>query len=207
MMEDADRLESCITALRDIVGESVPREELVRVALAADYDANRALNFFFSWPSGSSNAWMFTKGLLHSDERPGLQGFGNATQDNRSDASFLLDAKKVVVCSDISLHEPKLARPLKLWLHRVKLDICIASFAWAKRIVLPVSQSRKFWTLRSEEAARIWWHTAKMFFVERTLTSGEWRTRKLFRRVDCWKQLPILGIMLLFARLQCYGCV
>lgn len=48
MMEDADRLESCITALRDIVGESVPREELVRVALAADYDANRALNFFFS---------------------------------------------------------------------------------------------------------------------------------------------------------------
>ena len=47
-MEDATRLESCLTALRDIVGDAVPREELVRVALAADYDINRALNFFFS---------------------------------------------------------------------------------------------------------------------------------------------------------------
>ncbi len=47
-MEDSERLEACISALRDIVGASVPREELVRVALAADYDANRALNFFFS---------------------------------------------------------------------------------------------------------------------------------------------------------------
>ncbi|XP_064635771.1 uncharacterized protein LOC135492948 isoform X2 [Lineus longissimus] len=47
-MEDSVRLEGCLSALRDIVGDTVPREELVRVALAADYDVNRALNFFFS---------------------------------------------------------------------------------------------------------------------------------------------------------------
>ncbi|XP_055954606.1 uncharacterized protein LOC126812091 [Patella vulgata] len=47
-MEDATRLETCLSALRDIIGDSVPRDELVRVALAADYDVNRALNFFFS---------------------------------------------------------------------------------------------------------------------------------------------------------------
>ena len=47
-MEDTGRLEGCLAALRDIVGDTVPREELVRVSLAADYDVNRALNFFFS---------------------------------------------------------------------------------------------------------------------------------------------------------------
>ncbi|XP_041365007.1 uncharacterized protein LOC121380244 [Gigantopelta aegis] len=47
-MEDSTRLERCIDALKDIVGDTVPRDELVRVALAADYDINRALNFFFS---------------------------------------------------------------------------------------------------------------------------------------------------------------
>ncbi|ESO87118.1 hypothetical protein LOTGIDRAFT_229277 [Lottia gigantea] len=47
-MEDATRLEFCLSALRDIIGDSVPRDELVRVSLAADYDVNRALNFFFS---------------------------------------------------------------------------------------------------------------------------------------------------------------
>ena len=47
-MEDSARLEGCIQSLRDIVGDGVPREELVRVCLAADYDVNRALNFFFS---------------------------------------------------------------------------------------------------------------------------------------------------------------
>ena len=47
-MEDSTRLESCLASLRAIVGEGVPREELVQVALAADYDTNRALNFFFS---------------------------------------------------------------------------------------------------------------------------------------------------------------
>ncbi|CAL1539140.1 unnamed protein product [Lymnaea stagnalis] len=47
-VEDAARLESCIRDLLDIVGDTVPRDELTRIALAADYDTNRALNFFFS---------------------------------------------------------------------------------------------------------------------------------------------------------------
>ncbi|XP_046382195.1 uncharacterized protein LOC124153093 [Haliotis rufescens] len=47
-MEDPSRLESCLDALRDIVGDTVPQDELVRIAMAADYDTNRALNFFFS---------------------------------------------------------------------------------------------------------------------------------------------------------------
>ncbi len=46
--EDHSQLENCISALRDIVGQGVPRDELVRVSLAADYDVNRALNFFFT---------------------------------------------------------------------------------------------------------------------------------------------------------------
>ncbi|CAL1278747.1 unnamed protein product [Larinioides sclopetarius] len=48
LTQDSAQLEACVAQLRDIVGESVPREELVRVSLAADYDVNRALNFFFS---------------------------------------------------------------------------------------------------------------------------------------------------------------
>ena len=47
-MEDGSRLDDCISQLRDIVGDDVPRDELIRVALAADFDSNRALNFFFS---------------------------------------------------------------------------------------------------------------------------------------------------------------
>ncbi|EDO48402.1 predicted protein [Nematostella vectensis] len=41
------RMEACIRALTDILGE-VPRRELIRVTLAADFDVNRALNFYFS---------------------------------------------------------------------------------------------------------------------------------------------------------------
>ncbi|XP_070579796.1 uncharacterized protein [Ptychodera flava] len=48
MTENSEELDTCIMQLRDIVGDEVPREELVRVSLAADYDVNRALNFFFS---------------------------------------------------------------------------------------------------------------------------------------------------------------
>ncbi|KAH9519989.1 hypothetical protein Btru_071420 [Bulinus truncatus] len=47
-VEDAARLESCINDLMVILGETTPREELTRIALAADYDINRALNFFFA---------------------------------------------------------------------------------------------------------------------------------------------------------------
>ncbi|KFM67590.1 hypothetical protein X975_00357, partial [Stegodyphus mimosarum] len=48
LTHDSAQLEACVAQLRDIVGETVAREELIRVSLAADYDVNRALNFFFS---------------------------------------------------------------------------------------------------------------------------------------------------------------
>ncbi|XP_013783752.1 uncharacterized protein LOC106467912 [Limulus polyphemus] len=48
LTHDSAQLEACVAQLRDIVGESVPQEQLVRISLAADYDVNRALNFFFS---------------------------------------------------------------------------------------------------------------------------------------------------------------
>jgi hypothetical protein len=47
MVENEEQLNQCLEQLRDIVGNDVPREELVRVALAADYDVNRAVNYFF----------------------------------------------------------------------------------------------------------------------------------------------------------------
>ncbi|CAG5118911.1 unnamed protein product [Candidula unifasciata] len=46
--EDTARLESCVQELTDIVGDTVSRDELTRVVLAADYDVNRALNFIFT---------------------------------------------------------------------------------------------------------------------------------------------------------------
>lgn len=42
------QVERCIEQLRDILGDTVPRRELVRVTLAADCDPNRALNFYFA---------------------------------------------------------------------------------------------------------------------------------------------------------------
>lgn len=48
MTQDSAQLEVCVEQLRDVVGEAVPREALVQVSLAADYDVNRALNFFFA---------------------------------------------------------------------------------------------------------------------------------------------------------------
>ncbi|XP_054724628.1 uncharacterized protein LOC129234620 [Uloborus diversus] len=48
LTHDSAQLEACVAQLRDIVGETVAHEELIRVSLAADYDINRALNFFFS---------------------------------------------------------------------------------------------------------------------------------------------------------------
>ena len=42
------RVEQCIEVLSGILGDSVPRRDLVRVALAADCDPNRALNFYFA---------------------------------------------------------------------------------------------------------------------------------------------------------------
>lgn len=45
-LEDPARLENCLSELRDILGD-LPRDELTRIALAADYDINRAVNFYF----------------------------------------------------------------------------------------------------------------------------------------------------------------
>uniref|UniRef100_A0A0K2TSK0 BTB domain-containing protein n=2 Tax=Lepeophtheirus salmonis TaxID=72036 RepID=A0A0K2TSK0_LEPSM len=48
LIHDSNQLEMCIGQLQDVLGPLVPQEELVRVALMADYDVNRALNYFFS---------------------------------------------------------------------------------------------------------------------------------------------------------------
>ncbi|XP_069955000.1 uncharacterized protein [Cherax quadricarinatus] len=42
------RVEAVVQQLREVVGQQVPRSTLVRITLAADYDLNRALNFFFA---------------------------------------------------------------------------------------------------------------------------------------------------------------
>jgi len=47
-VEDSERLESCIAHLRSIIGDSASHDQLTEIALAADFDVNRALNFFFS---------------------------------------------------------------------------------------------------------------------------------------------------------------
>ena len=46
--EDLEQLEQCVCELRAVLGEEPSREQLVQIARAADYDANRALNFFFA---------------------------------------------------------------------------------------------------------------------------------------------------------------
>ncbi|XP_075220250.1 uncharacterized protein LOC142323850 isoform X2 [Lycorma delicatula] len=46
--QDSARLEACLSQLRDVIGEGASRQELIELALAADYDLNRALNFFYS---------------------------------------------------------------------------------------------------------------------------------------------------------------
>ncbi|RWS27283.1 uncharacterized protein B4U80_11053, partial [Leptotrombidium deliense] len=45
---ESDRLEECIRHLTEILGEEIPREEMVRISLAADFDVNRALNYYLS---------------------------------------------------------------------------------------------------------------------------------------------------------------
>ncbi|KXJ07762.1 uncharacterized protein LOC110250055 [Exaiptasia diaphana] len=47
----ATRIEKCIQSLTEVLGDSIPRRELIRVTLAANCDVNRALNFYFSWQS------------------------------------------------------------------------------------------------------------------------------------------------------------
>jgi len=48
MPQGNSQVERCIEILRGILGDAVPRRELVRVTLAADCDPNRALNFYFA---------------------------------------------------------------------------------------------------------------------------------------------------------------
>jgi hypothetical protein len=43
-----------MTELRKIIGEEASNESLRRVLLAADFDLNRALNFFFTAESDDS---------------------------------------------------------------------------------------------------------------------------------------------------------
>ena len=42
-----NQVERCFEVLRGVLGDAVPRRELVRVTVAADCDSNRALNFYF----------------------------------------------------------------------------------------------------------------------------------------------------------------
>ncbi|KAK4876099.1 hypothetical protein RN001_012521 [Aquatica leii] len=48
LSHDTARLENSLTQLRDIVGDTAPREKLIQVVLAADYDLCRAVNYFYS---------------------------------------------------------------------------------------------------------------------------------------------------------------
>lgn len=45
---DSRRLNECVDQLREIIGNDVGVDELVEVTLAADYDINRALNFYYA---------------------------------------------------------------------------------------------------------------------------------------------------------------
>ncbi|XP_057367021.1 LOW QUALITY PROTEIN: uncharacterized protein LOC130688040 [Daphnia carinata] len=47
-------LENCVSALEDILGSEVSRPELLRLALAADCDINRAVNYYLSQPDTSN---------------------------------------------------------------------------------------------------------------------------------------------------------
>lgn len=46
--QDSGRLDTCIRQLKNIVGDSSPREQLVQIVLAADYDLCRAVNFYYA---------------------------------------------------------------------------------------------------------------------------------------------------------------
>ncbi|XP_065345605.1 uncharacterized protein LOC135943121 isoform X1 [Cloeon dipterum] len=54
LLPNGSRLNSCLEQLQDIVGPVIPRERLIQVVLAADFNVNRALNFIFSLPNESS---------------------------------------------------------------------------------------------------------------------------------------------------------
>ena len=44
---------NCVSALEDVLGSNVSRPELLRLALAADCDVNRAVNYYLAQPHRS----------------------------------------------------------------------------------------------------------------------------------------------------------
>ncbi|KAJ8319387.1 hypothetical protein KUTeg_004478 [Tegillarca granosa] len=48
MIEDPDLLQSCVTSLREVVGNEASDDELIHIIMSADYDINRAINFYYS---------------------------------------------------------------------------------------------------------------------------------------------------------------
>ncbi|XP_045474802.1 uncharacterized protein LOC123680773 [Harmonia axyridis] len=47
VFQDLNRLERTISQIRDIIGEDAPREALIQVILAADFELCRAINYYF----------------------------------------------------------------------------------------------------------------------------------------------------------------
>ena len=52
LKQQEQRLENCVSALEDILGSEVSRPDLLRLALAADCDVNRAVNYYLAEPNG-----------------------------------------------------------------------------------------------------------------------------------------------------------
>ncbi|KAL3270189.1 hypothetical protein HHI36_009246 [Cryptolaemus montrouzieri] len=48
VQQDLNRLERCISQIRDVIGEDAPREQLVQVILAADFNLCRAINYYYA---------------------------------------------------------------------------------------------------------------------------------------------------------------
>ena len=48
LTHDSNQLETCVVQLREVLGPLIDEDQLVQVSLAADYDVNRALNYFFN---------------------------------------------------------------------------------------------------------------------------------------------------------------
>ncbi len=55
LTHDSNQLETCVAQLRDVLGPLIEEDQLVQVALAADYNVNRALNFFFGSGGGKGD--------------------------------------------------------------------------------------------------------------------------------------------------------
>ncbi|KAJ8913824.1 hypothetical protein NQ315_003733 [Exocentrus adspersus] len=51
LQQSSSQMERCINQLREIVSEATPREVLVQIILAADYDLRRAVNYYYVWNS------------------------------------------------------------------------------------------------------------------------------------------------------------